>query len=252
MILTVTPNTAIDRTYFIKEFSWGKTIRASQSVIGMGGKATDASWILSELGIENIATGFAAGEVGRMMESMLRHRGGYTDFIWVDGETRTNIIIAGEDNRLQTTLVGGGLQISSAHVNQLLDKFTSLLRISSCVIVGGSVPLGLNPEIYTQLIRQALNSKIPVVFDASGPSLRSGLEGRPTIAKPNLDEISDLVGENVSTIEQAYISALALMEKYQSAIVITSRQKGCSGGIARPGLPDPSPSGRDCQHSRRW
>ena len=50
MILTVTLNPAIDRPYFIQDFAWNCTIRASQSVVGMGGKATDASWVLGELG----------------------------------------------------------------------------------------------------------------------------------------------------------------------------------------------------------
>ena len=42
------------------------------SVLGMGGKAADASWVLGELGRENLATGFAAGDTGKLMEKMLR------------------------------------------------------------------------------------------------------------------------------------------------------------------------------------
>ena len=38
MIVTVTPNTGIDLTLLIPEFELNKTIRASQSALGMGGK----------------------------------------------------------------------------------------------------------------------------------------------------------------------------------------------------------------------
>ena len=54
MIVTLTLNTAIDRTLFVREFVWNKTIRASQSVIGMGGKATDASWVNQCLNISSL------------------------------------------------------------------------------------------------------------------------------------------------------------------------------------------------------
>jgi len=37
MILTVTLNPALDRTYLIKDFAWNRTIRAGQAVPGLGG-----------------------------------------------------------------------------------------------------------------------------------------------------------------------------------------------------------------------
>jgi len=99
MILTVTLNPALDRTYLIKDFAWNRTIRAKQAVPGMGGKGTDASWILGELGYRSRALGFAAGNAGKIMEKLLRTRGCQTDFVWVGGETRVNIVIIGVRDR---------------------------------------------------------------------------------------------------------------------------------------------------------
>ena len=61
MILTVTPNTAIDWTILVQHFVWNETLRASQNVWGMGGKPADASWVLGELGFPTRAMGFSAG-----------------------------------------------------------------------------------------------------------------------------------------------------------------------------------------------
>ena len=226
MILTVTLNTAIDRTLFLKDFNWGKTIRASQSYLGMGGKATDASWILDELGESNCAMGFAAGETGRLLKKMLEERGSETNLIWVNGETRTNIVIIGESGQGQSTLVSGGLEISEDQIAEFRRAFSSELHRAQCVILGGSVPAGVNPHIYTELVNEANQAGVPVIFDASGPGLITGLEGCPTVIKPNIDEISELVGYRVSTIQQAYQAAMSLQKKYHSIFIVTLDSTG--------------------------
>jgi 1-phosphofructokinase family hexose kinase len=225
-VLTVNLNSAIDRTLFIKDFQWGQTIRSTLSVVGMGGKAADASWILSELRVPNLATGFAAGDVGRQMVKMLCDRGGEADFVWVEGETRTNIVVVGETAGSQSTLIGGGLVITPEDVKRFYEKYHELLRQADSIIIGGSVPPGVEPEIYTRLIREARRAGIPVVFDASGPGLKAGLEGSPTVVKPNIDEISSLAGYPVRSVVEAYTTAHRLMETYGTWFVVTLGSEG--------------------------
>jgi 1-phosphofructokinase family hexose kinase len=226
MIVTVTLNPAIDRTYIINDFAWNRTIRASQSVVGMGGKATDASWVLGELGYANLAMGFAAGHTGRLMEKMLRQRGCQTSFVHVEGETRTNIVIISGEGKGQSTLAEKGIKIEAGQVEKFRRKFSTALKKASCVLIGGSVPPGIDVSIYTELVRQARQAGLPVVFDASGPGLKAGMEGGPTIAKPNADEIAELYGQPVSTIGGAYKAGRDLQDKYGAALVITLGSKG--------------------------
>jgi 1-phosphofructokinase family hexose kinase len=226
MILTVTLNTAIDLTLFIKDFQWGQTIRTSQSVMGMGGKATDASWILGELRIPNRAMGFAAGDKGRQIKKMLENRGSGTDFVWVKGETRTNIVIISESGKGQSTLVNGGLVIAEKDVAEFRKKYTRQLKKVQCVVIGGSVPAGIDPVIYTEMVREARQMGLPVVFDASGPGLKTGVAGQPTVAKPNVDEISDLAGYKITTIQQAYHAAKELQAKTSTNFIVTFGEKG--------------------------
>jgi 1-phosphofructokinase family hexose kinase len=226
MILTVTLNPAIDRTYFVKDFSWNRTIRASQSVVGVGGKGTDASCVLGELGYASLALGFAAGDTGRLMNRMMRKHGCKTDFVWVDGETRTNIVIVSSECQCQSTVTEPGLQIGMRELEKLKDKFSAALKKASCVLIGGPVPPRLDASIYTELVKQAREAGLPVVLDASGPGLKAGMEGRPTIAKPNIDEIAELYGRPVTTIEEAYKAGRELQDKYGAALVITLGKEG--------------------------
>ncbi|MBN1374524.1 MAG: 1-phosphofructokinase family hexose kinase [Dehalococcoidia bacterium] len=229
MIVTVTLNTSIDRTLFVKDFTWNQTIRASQSVLGMGGKATDASWVLGELGYDNLATGFAAGDTGRLMDKMLRQRGCKTDFVWVKGETRTNVVVIGEQGQGQTTLISRGLEINKVDIDEFNKKFISILRDASCVLIGGSLPAGVEASFYTHLVEQARSSGLPVVFDASGPGLKAGMQGHPTIAKPNIDEIAELSGRDVTTIESAYRAGTEIYKQFGTMLVITL---GAEGALA--------------------
>ncbi len=104
MILTVTLNTGLDHTLFMDQLRLGYTQKVRASTMSMAGKPADASWVLSTLGIPNLATGFAAGELGKKMEAMLRQRGAQTDFLWVAGETRLNTVLVVDGDSLQTTL----------------------------------------------------------------------------------------------------------------------------------------------------
>jgi 1-phosphofructokinase len=232
MIVTVTFNTSIDRTLFIKDFAWNQTIRASRSVIGMGGKATDASWVLGELGYNNLALGFAAGDTGRIMEKMLQNRGSMTDFVWVGGETRTNIVVISEDGKGQSTLATTGLEISPGDLDELQAKYTSSLKQARCVIIGGSVPPGIDVSVYTDMVKQARAAGLPVIFDASGPGLKAGIEGRPSISKPNIDEIADLYGQRVGSIAAAYRAGKDLQAKYGTVFVITLGKEGALAVMA--------------------
>jgi len=226
MILTVTLNPALDRTYLVRDFAWNSTIRSDKVVPGMGGKGTDASWVLGELGRDNLALGFAAGDTGRMMEKMLRERGCRTDFVWVEGETRVNIVIIGEEGQGQTTLTEPGLQIGPGALEEFRGKFGAALKDASCVVIGGTVPPGVGASIYTELVKSARDAGLPVIFDASGPGLKAGMEGHPTIAKPNIDEIAELIGSPVNTIEEAYKAGRELQNKYGADLIITLGKEG--------------------------
>jgi 1-phosphofructokinase family hexose kinase len=229
MIVTVTPNTAIDRTLFVPHFEWGHSLRASREAIGMGGKAADASWILGELGQPSLALGFAAGETGRRMQAMLRARGVQTDFIWVQGATRENVLIVSEDGQGQTTVAVESLAVTPADIAQLVAKVESSLPGASCLVLGGSLPHGVPPGTHAQMIRVANAAGVPTLFDASADALRAGLEARPTIVKLNREELEGLTGRSISGDADAWQAMLELHAQFGSWPVVTL---GAEGGLA--------------------
>jgi 1-phosphofructokinase family hexose kinase len=193
MIISVTPNTAIDYSLQVPEFRLGRTIRAVESAWGMGGKAADAGWILGHWGVKNLALGFAAGVNGHRMEAMLRERGCQTDFVWVNGETRLNIVVCSDGKH--STFTSSTIDVSPVHIDAFFSKYKLALEKASCLVVGGTLPRGVSSDFFANVIQMARERDIPVIFDSSGPHLRIGLEAHPTVIKPNLTELVDLSGE---------------------------------------------------------
>ncbi len=233
MIITVTANTSLDHILFVPSFALNQTIRASQVVQSMGGKPTDAAWILGELGIPSLALGFAAGRVGRQIEALLHERNVRTDFIWVEGESRRNVVIISEDGAGQSTITAASLIVSQAHLDTLRRQYQEALKEATCVILGGSLPVGMNATFSTDFIRLARERHIPVIFDAGEPHLTAGLQASPTYVKPNQDELEQITGHAITSLETAYQAGRELQAQYKTSPIVTL---GAQGGLAI--LPD--------------
>ena len=226
MIVTVTPNTCIDRTLVVREFILNKTVRAARWATGMGGKAADASWILGEYGIPSLALGFKAGESGRQMEQMLQSRGTQTDFTEVEGETRVHTVIVMADGSGQSTFSVTSLKVAPAHIQDLEDRFSAVLGSADCIVIGGTLPAGVPEDLFARLISRARDHKVPVIFDASGNALRKGLDGQPTLIKPNRDELEEFTGHRLATLEEIYKAGRDIQSTYGCSPVVTLGGEG--------------------------
>jgi 1-phosphofructokinase family hexose kinase len=226
MIVTVTLNTGIDYILTVPGMPLNRTVRASQTVWGMGGKATDVAWILGKLGVPSLALGFAAGWPGEKMQAMLQERSVVTDFVAVDGETRINIILIQEDGSGYSTFTARTLRITPDHLRAFQQKFQAALEQATCLVLGGSLPEGAPQSLYGDLILQARRRQIPVVFDSSGPSLLPGVEAGPTVVKPNEAEIGDLLGKHPGTWVEIYQAACQVQSQYGTAVVVTLGNQG--------------------------
>jgi 1-phosphofructokinase family hexose kinase len=234
MIVTVTANTTIDQTVFVPRFEKNKTIRASSTVQSLGGKPTDASWILGTNGIPSLALGFAAGSTGHKVETLLQARGVMTDFTWVGGDTRINIIIiVEEDPSWSTTITTTTLDITPEQIEQLRRRYQTALDTATVVVTGGTLPRGMTPDFYIDFITLARERGIPVIFDAAETNLKVGLTARPDYIKPNRDELEGLVGRSLPTLDDIYAAAKEIYAQYGTNCVVTL---GGDGALAV--LPD--------------
>ena len=67
MILTVCPNTALDKILFIEEWIPGTPMRTDRIVNSVGGKGLNSAVVLRHLGVETVGIGFFAGRIGQAL-----------------------------------------------------------------------------------------------------------------------------------------------------------------------------------------
>ena len=226
LILTLTPNTALDHVIFLPQFQWGQTIRATSSTVAMGGKGADVSMVLAELGYSSLALGFAAGSTGQRMVRMLEEREVRCDFVWVGGETRTNYVLIESDRGQQSTITPPGLLVQPAHVDELRSKLKEALPQASCLVLGGSLPPGVRPETTRDLIADAKAAGVPALFDASGPGLAAGARELPHLLKLNRVEMEQLAGQTLPTNEDLRCAAREWVVRGVERVVLTTGEEG--------------------------
>ena len=66
--------------------------------------------------------------------------------------------------------------------------------------MSGSLPKGLNTDYYADIVRLAKEQGILTILDSSGQSLEEVLISnvKPTVIKPNIDELSQLLNYKVT------------------------------------------------------
>lgn len=229
MIVTVTPNTSMDQVYFIPKWEMNRTLRASRVIQSIGGKPTDASYILGEMGIPSLALGFSAGMTGETIKGYLASKGVTLDFIPVLGESRRNLIIVCEDGSGQTAITAESLITNDSDLDKLRQKFLVALEGATCIVLGGTLPKTMRPDYYAEFVALARGKDVPVVFDAVEPNLSAGLRSRPNYVKPNQDELSQFAGFRVETVDDAYRVGRSIVEQFGTEAIITL---GGDGGLA--------------------
>lgn len=200
MIYTITLNTALDRTIVVNSICPDDCNRIEEEKMYAGGKGVDVSKVLTALGIPNKALGFVGGFAGEELEGLLINEGIACDFVRISGRTRTNIIVNGIDSSRQTIFNARGPEIKPYELMQMIHKVEKL-DSPEYVIISGSLPPGVNPEIYRKIIEIVKGNGAKVVLDTDGEALEVGLLGLPDIIKPNIHELSRLVGKKLEKID---------------------------------------------------
>lgn len=221
MILTVTANAAIDKRYVTRGFEDGSVNRVISCVANAGGKGINVSRVAAIAGEKVTATGFLGGHAGKFIEEHIHRRGIRGDFVWCEGESRTCINIWDEIKEQQTEFLEPGFEVSREDCDRLIRKFASLLPECRVVTISGSVPAGADVDLYRKMIREAREYGKPVLLDTSGSLLKECIQEKPSLIKPNIDEIRMLTGRELETREELLDAASEFHDAGIETVVIS-------------------------------
>ena len=225
MIYTITLNPALDRTLYVKKMKYDDSIRIEKEQRYAGGKGIDVSRVLTILGVENKALGFVGGFAGEELEGRLLNDGISSDFISISGETRTNIVVNDISAETQTVFSARGPEITPHALMQLIHKVENL-KEPDMVAISGSLPPGVNPEIYRKMIEIAKNRGATVVLDTDGDALKVGIDGHPDVIKPNIHELSRLKGMELKEMDGIIKAAKSIREQGIKIVLVSMGARG--------------------------
>lgn len=223
MVYTVTFNPAVDYVVHTDELTKGSINRSKAEEIYFGGKGINVSFVLNELGIPSKALGFVAGFTGKAIEEGVAAKGITADFIHLkSGFSRINVKIRSED---ETDLNGQGPQIDDEALNQLFEKLTEL-RDGDTIVLAGSIPGSLPPDIYERILETLSDRKILTVVDATKDLLLNVLKYKPFLIKPNDHELGEMFGVTLTSIEEIKEYAAKLKAMGARNVLVSMAEKG--------------------------
>lgn len=218
MILTVTPNPSLDRTYEVPSLDRGEVLRATGDRVDPGGKGVNVSRAVAAAGVRTTAVLPLGGAPGTLIAELLAAQGVDVTAVSIAGQTRSNISLAEPDGTL-TKINAAGPELTPEESALLLETVRNSSGGATWIACCGSLPRGLRPEWYAELVARAHEAGARIALDTSGPALLAALPARPDVIKPNASELAAAVGRPLATLGDVLNAAEELRELGAGAVL---------------------------------
>jgi 1-phosphofructokinase/tagatose 6-phosphate kinase len=233
MIITVTLNTAIDKTLEVPNFRIGRRHRSVAQATMPGGKGVNVARAIKRLGRPVIATGFAGGATGTRIVEALTAESVLTDFVRIGEESRTNTAVLDPTTGVQTEINERGPAITEREMELFRDKLLYLAQGAELCVIAGSLPRAVDADVYGGLIRELRKLGVTTIVDTDGEPLRHAVRAEPDVVSPNVPEAEELVGHEF-TDEDEHTLAIPEIVALGAREAIVTVPDGCFAQVLTP------------------
>jgi 1-phosphofructokinase/tagatose 6-phosphate kinase len=234
MIVTVTLNTALDKTLEVPNFTPGRRHRTVDQRTMPGGKGVNIARAIKRLGQPVIATGLTGGATGGRIVEALNDEAVLNAFVRIREESRTNTAVLDPTTGLHTEINERGPAISPQELDLFREKLMYLAKGASICVFAGSLPWGVAPDIYADLIRSVRRLGVTTIIDTDGEPLRHAVRAEPEVVSPNELEAEELVGHEFNDSDDR-ANAVAEMVRLGPAEAIMTVPDGCFAQVEEAG-----------------
>jgi 1-phosphofructokinase/tagatose 6-phosphate kinase len=193
-----------------------------------GGKGVNVARALKALGQPVIATGVAGGPTGTRIIELLTEEAILSDFVRIRDESRTSTAVVDPTTGEQTEINERGPAVTPQELALFLDKLLYLAKGADICVFSGSLPRGLEPDLYASLIAEVRRLDCTTVIDSEGDPLRLALRAEPTLVTPNEVEAEQLVGHEFSDDRDRLAAVREIVALGAKEAIMTSTS-GCIG-----------------------
>jgi 1-phosphofructokinase family hexose kinase len=226
VIVTVTVNSALDRTLTVPGFRIGYRHRSSDVLTLAGGKGINVARALKILEVPVVATGLAGGRTGTRIIEELTSEAILNDFVRIAVESRTSTAVVDPTAGTYTEINEWGPEVTPAELEMLMEKLHYLVRGADFVVLAGSLPRKVPTSFYADAIRDLTRRDVRVVLDSEGEPLHLGVEAGPFLVSPNQREAEQLVGQELED-DADFLMALDVIAEMGARNVLITLDNGC-------------------------
>lgn len=218
MIITVTPNPALDVSYRVAHVRPGTSHRVRDVHERAGGKGLNVSRVLHGQDVRTLVAAPVGGVHGDAIRDDLDAAGIEHLLLPVSGPTRRTVAVVAEENTSgEATLFNEpGSHLDAADWQRFRDLLATRLPNASVLVCSGSLPPGCGAESCAELVRDAHSRSVPAIVDATGPALLAAADAGADLVKPNAFELRETTGQ-----DDPVAGARQLRERGAAAVIVS-------------------------------
>lgn len=228
-IVTLTVSPALDISSTVHRIVPENKLRCERPNFEAGGGGINVAKAITRLGGRPLAVFAAGGPTGKRLQSLVKAEGMTIEVVETKEWTRENFNVHEFSTGLQYRFGMPGSDLMPTEVEALLDAIQDLNPAPSFLIASGSLPAGVPADFYGRVAEIAKSKGSKFIVDTSGDSLRHALDAGVYLLKPNVLELSQLVGVEKLEMDELDDAAQALIIRGNCEIVVVSL--GAMGAI---------------------
>lgn len=219
-IVTLTLNPAIDKSTTIDRLVPEHKLRCQQPKFEAGGGGINVSKAIKKLGGETLAVFPVGGPGGQLLVDLLQSNAIQCQPIQTKQWTRENFIVVETSTNAQYRFGMPGPELTEAEAQQCLNAIQAAKP--AYLVASGSLPPGLPVDFYARVAKLAKEINARLILDTSGEPLKLAAAEGAYLLKPNLGELSKMVGVEALEIDQVDEAAAEIIRRGNCEIVVVS------------------------------
>jgi len=228
-IVTMTLNPAIDKSSSVAHVVAERKLYCKPPLFEPGGGGVNVSRAIKKLGGESMLLYPAGGLTGKRLQELLDKEGLNHRPFPIEGVNRESLVILEESTGQQYRFGMPGPELDKKEWEPLLQELATMEPSPDYVVASGSLPPGVPPDFYAQVVRVGKKRGAKTIIDVSGEALEAALQEGVFLIKPNVREFRELVGKEIKEESQIKAEAKKMVKSGRCEVLVISL--GAAGAL---------------------
>jgi len=229
VIATLTLNPAIDKSANVEQVVADDKLRCDAPAREAGGGGLNVARVIDRLGGPAHALYTSGGPIGQVLEGLLEAEEIDHTPLPIEAWTRENLIVTETSTNRQYRFGMPGPEMTPDELDESLDALQRLDPSPDYLVASGSLPPGLPPDAYRAVAELADRIDARAILDTSGAALEQAVDAGWYLLKPNLRELEQMAGTELTTDPDRIDAARAIIDRGWCTVLAVSM--GAAGAL---------------------